>query len=130
MSINTISKVKNLYSFIQDELDLEPVKHEVADLLDAMEREEDDLDYYWEVGKQEWRVIHVNAIDEIAEEEIKDLVQEVYLHQADLSKLWWIAIDWQETAENVINADGYGHHFGRYDGHEYEFNNYYFFRTN
>ena len=130
MSINTISKVKNLYSFIQDELELEPVKHEVADLLDAMEREEDDLDYYWEVGRQEWRVIHVNAIDEIAQEEIKELVEEVYLHQVNFNQLWWIAIDWEETAENVINADGYGHHFGSYDGNEYEFNNYYFFRTN
>ena len=49
-------------------------------------------------------------------------------------KLWWVAIDWEKTAQNCLDADGYGHHFASYDGDELEImlngDLYYFFRTN
>lgn len=34
-----------------------------------------------------------------------------------------------EVQKNYAAADGYGHHFGRYDGNEYEIGNYYAFRV-
>ena len=38
----------------------------------------------------------------------------------DLDKHWWIELDWEKTAQNCLDADGYGHHFSGYDGSEFE----------
>ena len=41
-------------------------------------------DFYWEVNGEEYRVIHESEIDELMQEEIKDLVEECYLSGVDL----------------------------------------------
>lgn len=95
-----------------------------------------ETDFEVDLGKhQSWRFINEDYIDDIHEEYIKDLVNDCYL-QTELP--WWIAVDWSETSQNCINADGYGHSFATYDGNEYEHRfkneelneNYYIFRTN
>ena len=113
--------------FVKDELDLECTSECIAELIDEMETE---VDFSWECDGTEWRVIDQDSIDFIAALEIKEIVQDCYLNGTDLEKHWWIAIDWKKTAQNCIDADGYGHHFATYDGNEYEYNNWYFFRTN
>lgn len=35
-----------------------------------------------------------------------------------------------EVVENYISSDGYGHHFGHYDGYENEIEGFYYFRVN
>jgi hypothetical protein len=123
----SISEIKNLWYFVNDELDVDADKNHIAALLNDMDSS---FDFYWEVNGEEYRVIHEMDIDTVLVEELKDLVEECYLSDSDLAKLWWLEIDWEQTAENVVNADGYGHHFSRYDGNEYDHNDWYFFRCN
>lgn len=114
------------------ELDLPINKDEVKELEDKLFHDYDD--FFVELDGQEYRFIHENYIWEIYKDELKDTIEECYLHGTSLDKLWWIAIDWEQTAENCFNADGYGHHFSHYDGSEYEYkigdSLYYIFRTN
>lgn len=125
--------IRNILELISDDLQLDIDRDEVREIVDNFENKTSD--FYQEIDGQEYRFILDDYIDDIAEEEIKELVQECYLDGLDTDKYWWIAIDWKQTAENCINADGYGHHFGRYDGNEYEvtvdsYNQYHVFRTN
>lgn len=125
--METISEVKSLWSFIKDELDLNPDKSEIHDLLYEMSISDD---VHQELDGEEYRIIHEDEIDDIATLEIKEIVQDCYLGGTDLDKYWWIEIDWEKTANNCITADGYGHHFSSYDGSEYYHEGWYFFRTN
>ena len=120
-------QIKDLWEFVGGNLSLNPEKGDIRDLIDEMNCEND---FSWECDGEEYRVIHTNVIDDIAEEEIKEIVQDCYLNGTDLDKYWWIAIDWQQTADNCISADGYGHHFSSYDGSEEEWEDWYFFRVN
>ena len=97
---------------------------QLADLLDA------GADFCWEVCGKEYRLIHENAIEEIHRDEVRDLTEECFLGGCDMDKNWWIAIDWDKTAENVRQSDGYGHHFSSYDGSEEFVSPWYIFRTN
>ena len=125
--MSDFQNIRTIWDFIKDELDLEPTKDEMQDLLYEMDIKDD---VYADLYGTEWRIIHEDVIDEIATDEIKDLVQDCYLNGTDLDKHWWIEIDWEKTARNCITADGYGHHFSSYDGSEYELNGWYFFRVN
>jgi hypothetical protein len=120
-------QVKDLWEFVTDVLDLDADKDSIRELIDGMNEEND---VHWECGRCEYRIIHNDVIDDIAEEEIKEIVEDCYLNGINLDKHWWIAIDWQQTAENCISADGYGHHFSSYDGSEEEWEDWYFFRVN
>ena len=125
--MSDFQNIKEIWSFIKEELDLEPTKAEMHDLLYEMDIEND---VTAELDGTEWRIIHEDDIDDIATEEIQEIVQDCYLNGTDLDKHWWIAIDWEKTAKNCIDADGYGHHFSSYDGSEYYHEGWYFFRTN
>jgi hypothetical protein len=89
-------------------------------------------DFYIEIDRAEYRFINADAIWWIYQEEQEDLIKDCYLGGIELP--YWLKIDWEQTCENVLNADGYGHHFSRYDGSEEEFNlngeSWYIFRTN
>ena len=125
--MSDFQNIKTIWEFIKDELDLEPTKEEMSSLLIDMDIEND---VYAELDGGEWRIIHEDVIDDIATDEIKDLVQDCYLNGTDLDKHWWIEIDWEQTARNCTTADGYGHHFSSYDGNEFELGGWYFFRVN
>ena len=125
--MSDFQNIREIWSFIKEELDLEPTKEEMHDLLYEMDIQED---VNVELDGQDWRIIHEDVIDDIATDEIKEIVQDCYLNGTDLDKLWWIEIDWEKTARNCIVADGYGHHFSSYDGNEFELGGWYFFRTN
>lgn len=125
--MSDFQNIKEIWSFIKEELDLEPTKAEMHDLLYEMDIEND---VTAELDGTEWRIIHESEIYDIATEEIQEIVQDCYLNGTDLDKHWWIAIDWEKTAKNCIEADGFGHHFSSYDGDEYELGGWYFFRTN
>jgi hypothetical protein len=126
-----IKKVREIYEFIQDDLDITAHKGEVGLLIDELETE---IDFHIELDGNEYRFIDASEIDDIAVEEIKDVVKDCYLNGTDLDKLWWIEIDWEKTADNCISADGYGHHFSSYDGSEEQERlldtDWYIFRTN
>jgi hypothetical protein len=89
-----------------------------------------DDDFYVEIDGEEYRFINEDAIWDIYVEGIQAITEECFTGKLD----WWIAIDWEETAENCLQADGYGQHFASYDGNEHEYKlgeeNYYIFRTN
>ena len=122
-----MNTTRKLMEFVIDCISDEFTKSEISDLVNQMEVEND---IQWEIQGMEYRVIHEDIIKTIHKEEVQDLVQECYLGELDLDKYWWIAIDWDETAENVRMTDGYGNHFSAYDHSEEFFDGWYFFRTN
>lgn len=93
-----------------------------------------DNDFYVEIDGEEYRFINEDAIWDIYVEGIEEITKECYLCIGQKDLPWWIDIDWEGTAENCLQADGYGHHFASYDGIEHEYKlgeeNYYIFRTN
>ena len=119
---------EDLQNFLQVELDVDPTADEIQNLQDLIDKR--DMDFHIELDGNEYRVIEEDFIDDIAQDEIQDIVQDCYLGGTDLNKYWWIEIDWKKTAQNCINADGYGHHFASYDGDEFYHEGWYFFRTN
>lgn len=129
--MNNIRRIRDVLDFVKDDLELETHKDEMRDLIDALEDEDD---FTIEIDGNEYRFIDAAEIDDIAVEEIKLIVQDCYLNGIDLDKHWWIEIDWEQTADNCISADGYGHHFSTYDGSEEEARllnrDWYIFRTN
>jgi hypothetical protein len=117
---------------IAHELDLTINRDEVRELEDKLINDFDH--FYADIDGEEYRFINEDYIWEIYKDEIQQVTEECYFDGTKLNKLWWLAIDWEQTAENCYNADGYGHHFGIYDGNEYEYkigdSLYYIFRTN
>lgn len=91
-------------------------------------------DFYAVIDGEEYRFIHEDFIWNIYVDDVKETTIECYLCEVDRSKLWWLAIDWEQTAENVFSSDGYGNTFATYDGNEYEYMfddaNYFIFRIN
>jgi hypothetical protein len=128
--MSKIKTIRQVYEFVSDELQCETHKDEMEDLIDALQSE---TDFHINIDGNEYRFIDEDVIDDISEDEIKQVVQECYLNGTDLDKYWWIEVDWKKTAENCINADGYGHHFSTYDGSEEEAtlfgSHWYIFRT-
>ena len=62
------------------------------------------------------RFISSDSIDKIWTESLIEMIKDCY----DLSDVPdFVAIDWEETAENC-KVDGMGHHFNSYDGGEEE----------
>ena len=128
MKTKTVNEeINNWTNFIEDILLSTADPDEVESLIDLIDTEKD---FYIEIDGIEYRVIREDVIDDIATYEIKDIVQDCYLNGTDLDKYWWIEIDWEKTAQNCIEADGYGHHFNSYDGSEEYEDGWYFFRTN
>lgn len=121
---------RDILELINESLQLEINRDEVREIERYIESEND---FYVEIDGQEYRFIHENAIWDIYVDSIRDLTEECYLINEG-AKQWWIAIDWDKTAQNCYDADGYGHHFGTYDGNEVEWafdgENYHIFRTN
>lgn len=121
---------KQILEFINYELELNIDKDEVREFEEKIDSEND---FYIDIDGNEYRVINEDAIWDIYVDSIRDLTEECYLINEG-AKQWWIAIDWEKTAENCYNSDGYGHHFSSYDGTELECKfgqeNYYIFRTN
>lgn len=107
---------------------------EAKELLETIREGVQSADFYIDAPSAEWRVIHSNAIREIYQDEQEELIKDGYLDGKELP--WWFAIDWEKTVQNVLDSDGYGHHFSHYDGSEYETNLdslggfWYIFRTN
>mgnify|MGYP001594903245 FL=1 len=112
-----LSTIREMYDNLLD-LDIETTKEERQELLDGLNAEND---FCWEADGAEYRIICEDVIEEIHAEEVKERTINWYLNDTDLDKLWWIAIDWEETAENVRSSDGYGNHFSHYDHSEQEF---------
>jgi RNAse (barnase) inhibitor barstar len=122
---------RQILEFINEELELDINREEVIEFEDQLNSEND---FYIEIDGNEYRVINADAIWDIFVDEIQQTVEECYLNGADLDKFWWIELDWEKTAKNCLDADGYGHHFSSYDGSELEYTfgeeDYYIFRTN
>ena len=103
------------------------------DELDDLVNSSDEQDFCIVLDGNEYRFIDDKFIWDIYVDEIQQVTEDCYLCGMDTDKLWWIAIDWEKTAQNCLDADGYGHHFASYDGEELEImldgDLYYFFRT-
>jgi len=118
---------REVLEFIYDELDLAINRDEVRELTQYLS----DLteDFYIEIDGEEYRFIHAENIWDIYVEELKEITEDCY----DIKAPSWLAIDWEQTAENC-SVDGYGHTFASYDGEEIEYNfnrqPYSIFRTN
>ena len=89
-------------------------------------------EFFIYIENKQFRFISENTIQNIYHDEQKDLIEECYLGGKQLPD--WIEIDWESTIENVLQSDGYGHHFSSYDGSEeslsYDGELWYIFRTN
>lgn len=100
-------------------------RDEVRDILERL----GDDDFYAEIDGAEYRFIDADYIWDIYVEAIKEITEDCY----NIDAPHWLAIDWEETAQNCY-VDGYGHTFSHYDGSEEEFElmgtDYYVFRVN
>ena len=121
-----IREIRKVYDFVIEDLQLEPTKGEIRDLIDELESEDD---FTIDIDGKEYRFIKDYAIWEIYKEGIKEITEDCY----EIKAPSWLVIDWEETAENCY-VDGYGHHFSSYDGSEEEARllreDWYIFRTN
>lgn len=119
-----------LYWRLLEDYNISAADDEIDDLVDSS----DEQDFCIELDGKEYRFIDDKYIWDIYVEEIQSVTEECYLNDINTDNLWWIAIDWEKTAQNCFDADGYGHHFASYDGEELEImlngDLYYFFRTN
>ena len=110
---------------IMRELELSATKEEIRELAELIDGPPD---FTFEADGCEIRAIHENSIREIAQEEMEETIKDCYLDGKNLP--WWIAIDWRETVQTCIDADGYGHHFNSWDGGERDAEGYYLFNLN
>lgn len=119
-----------LYWRLLEDYNISATDDEIDDLVNSS----DEQDFCIVLDGNEYRFIDDKFIWDIYVEEIQQVTEECYLSGMDTDKLWWIEIDWEKTAQNCLDADGYGHHFASYDGEELEImlngDLYYFFRTN
>jgi len=141
MKLSQLRDAKNL----SIELDID-FKELIGQLVD----ESDDFEI------EDYRFIKVSEIDTIQQDELKDDLYILGCFNADFiadntdlsfkvvqalqkakafEELGELIVDDIETIQSEYSRlDGYGHHFGRYDGNEYEITlndiDYYYFRTN
>ena len=118
---------RDILELISESLQLEINRDEVREIERYIESEND---FYVEIDGQEYRFIHDDFIWDIYVDGIKEITEECYTGKLE----WWIAVDWEETAQNCLDSDGYGNHFASYDHNEVEWafdgENYHIFRTN
>lgn len=118
---------KQIKEFIQDELGLNAHSQKVEQLKDKILKSHD---FYIEIEDQEYRFISEFEVWNIYVEELKDRILDCY----DLNLPDFLAIDWDETAQNCYSTDGYGHTFAIADGDEmiayFEGELYHIFRIN
>lgn len=123
---------RDILELIANELHLNIVREEVHHIIEEINTGE--YDFYAEIDGQEYRFIREDEIWDIYVEGIEEITIESYLGVTHRDLPWWLEIDWEKTAQNCYDADGYGHHFASYDGAEIEWgidgDNYYIFRTN
>lgn len=141
MKLSQLRDVKNLSNEL--DIDFKELVQQIIDEVDDFEMED-------------YRFIKVSEIDTIQQNELKD---DLYIlgcfnadfiaDNTDLSLKVVQALQkaeaFEELGELIINdietiqseysrLDGYGHHFGRYDGNEYEITlndvEYYYFKVN
>lgn len=112
---------------VKQELDL--TEADSLELVSEKMESHDSNDFSVELEGAEFRFIAEKAIDDIYYFETVDLIKECY----NLEVPDFIEIDWDKTVENC-KADGFGHHFSRYDGSEVYIREseleYYIFRVN
>lgn len=85
------------------------------------------VDYCLDLPCGEVRVISEDHIDELWTDSLIEQIKDCYEGLSDLPS--FVAIDWEQTAENC-KIDGMGHHFAGYDHEEHNTENVYIFRTN
>ena len=141
MKLSQLREVKNL----SNELDID-----FRELTEQITDENDDFEI------DNYRFIKVSEIDAIQQNELKDDLYSLGCFNADFiedntnlslkviqalqkaeafEELGELMLDDIETLQSeYVSMDGYGHHFGRYDGNEHEtvLNNveYYYFKIN
>jgi len=120
---NILLEIANEYSI---DISDDDIKQEYIDTIEnAIESDNSTI----ELDSMEFRIINEDAIREIYQDEQEELIKDCYL--SNLKEIpWWLEIDWEKTVENVLDSDGYGHHFASYDGGELYTDGYYIFRTN
>lgn len=134
--------IKQTIKELKDNFD----KEERKEIINNMLEEETDFEV------SDYRFIHKDNIDEIMKDELSS---DTYIlgcfnawFIADITGLDCDIIEKAQKAENYellgelmlknidevvegyISSDGYGHHFGHYDGNENETEDYYYFRVN
>jgi len=141
MKLSQLREVKNL----SNELDID-----FRELMEQITDENDDFEI------DNYRFIKVSEIDTIQRDELKDDLYILGCFNADFiedntnlslkviqalqkaeafEELGELIVDDIETLQSEYSRlDGYGHHFGRYDGNEYEITlndvEYYYFKIN
>ena len=86
-----------------------------------------EADTQLELSGGEVRIIDGNAIGEIWADSLIEQTKDCYEGLSNLPS--FVAIDWEQTAENC-KADGMGHHFAGYDGEEHSAAGMHIFRIN
>ena len=140
----TVKELREAIEFFKG-IDIE-CKEDMKEAFENMSNQDDDFEV------DNYRFIHTDSIDKVQQDELSndeyilgcftnwfiaentdldlevvDALQEAEAFDA-LGRL--MLKDIEAIQEGYASADGYGHHFNRYDGNEEEFNNYHVFRIN
>ena len=122
-----MKNAKNILREICNAHSIDLTYTEAKDMLYVLDMDMNN-NFYFEVQGMEFRIIHEDDIWDLYVEEIKNTTEECYLGGSEIPS--FIAIDWEETAKNCYDVDGYAHTFAHYDGEELNAGDYYIFRTN
>jgi hypothetical protein len=111
-------------------LDIVGGTHLFSDCRELYQSVDSDIcdDFIIEFDGEEFRIISDDSIEDIHTDGVKEITVDCYLDGTELPS--WLEVDWEETAKNVRESDGYGNHFASYDGEEHSTQSYYIFRTN
>tara|TARA_R110002153_G_scaffold64730_2_gene173381 strand:+ start:1047 stop:1430 length:384 start_codon:yes stop_codon:yes gene_type:complete len=125
---NEILDVLNIALDITDstfrDFEFEELMQVYLNLLEELDSSE--IDHTLDLPSGEVRIISSDHIDQLWTDSLIDQIKDCY----DLDSIPdFVAIDWNETADNC-KIDGMGHHFSSYDGGEHNTTNFYIFRTN
>lgn len=122
IKMNTIAE--NIFNVLKSTYDIDEDQRQeyINTIGDAIESDDTTI----ELDGMEFRIINENAIREIYQDSQEELIKDCHLPTLP----WWLEIDWKSTVQNVLDSDGYGNHFGTYDGDELYTDGYYIFRTN
>lgn len=113
----------------QVDLTYSEMKQYLSDLSDALES---GSDFEFEFEGVKHRIIDDFVIYDLAveytEDMLKDCYYEVYKQIEEMPSCLCVSVDWEQSAKNVVDIDGYRACFNPYDHSEDEIGPYHIFR--
>ena len=122
MTITETKETRAVFVLCRDEIGISFDADTAEELCEKLDT---NTDFTMDIDGGEYRFIETGDIEGIWTDSLIELLEECYT-VPDYVKPY---VDYDAWAEDC-KMDGMGHHFGSYDGNEYETNHWHVFRTN